>query len=182
MKSFLLRSAVILLGASQLWGCLIVRMTEHRIRLDKSGSGDALMRLIDIRSDGVTDSAVTADFHDMMGSYRDTTVKQFETSSRKITTRQFLLSGDTLIAELAYTFKDITGVEGLRATNEELYVVVAPEREVVKTNGKIETMKQGGVRIIWDRGADRLLYVIRERTMPSSISLGPMFRNEMRKQ
>lgn len=58
--------------------CLLIRTTEHRIRLNENGSGEAMMRLIDIRSDGKTDSALARDYSIMMASVQKEGVVEFE--------------------------------------------------------------------------------------------------------
>lgn len=169
----------LLLAATQISGCLLVRSTEHRIRLNGDGSGDALMRLIDIRSDAETDSVVEEDFSELMKILSDSTVIGFETPDRTITGKQVLLLGDTLVGEVAYMFNRLDDVEGLRKANGELFVVVGPDREVVKTNGRIEQKPDGGVRIVWAKDAVRLHYEIAERLVRPSISLASRYRDRI---
>jgi len=169
-------SALLVLAPFLLGGCLLVRSTEHRVRLNADGSGDALLRLIDIRSDGETDSAVAGDFTLLMGSYDDSTLSSFEDGNRKVIRRQLITSGDTLTAEVAYTFTSLEAVEGLRVTEDEIAVLVDPTREIVRTNGSREPLESGGVRIVWDRDAARLHFEIRERSLPPSVLLGPFHR------
>lgn len=99
---------LILLAAGVLFqGCLLVRTTEHRIKLNDGGGGEAYMRLTDIRSDGVTDSARFHDFGVMMASAELEGIKDFERNGRKVTSKQFLMNGDTLSAEITYTFTEL---------------------------------------------------------------------------
>jgi hypothetical protein len=159
-------------------GCLQVRTTEHRIRLDKDGSGEHLLRMIDIRSDGVTDSAVAHDYRVMISSFDAGVEKEFEAKARHVVDKKLYTRGDTLFGELTYSFKEPAAVEGLRVRENELFVIVLPEREILRTNGKIKEEGGGVQRIVWDRDATRLLYVIRERTLPPSRSLAPYYRGE----
>jgi hypothetical protein len=171
-----LRIILLLVVATQTGGCLLVRSTEHRIRLNEDRSGDALMRLIDIRSDAETDSTEEGDFTELMSIMGDSALMGFEVPGRTITGRQLLVLGDTLIGEVAYTFNRLEDLEGLRATDEELFVVVGPDREVVGTNGRIERRPEGGARIVWPKDATRLQYRIAERVVRSSISLARRYR------
>src|SRR5207249_645777 len=66
---------VLLLG---LPGCLLVRTSEHIITLNEDGSGEGVIRLFDIRSDGQTDSLVKVDFDDLMVAYGSEKVAEFE--------------------------------------------------------------------------------------------------------
>jgi hypothetical protein len=162
--------------ASLLSGCLLIRTTEHRIQLNADGSGEALLRLIDIRSDALTDSAATYDFAVMMTSFQGSGVKEFESTGRKVTGKRMFVRGDTLNAEITYTFPAIDAVEVLRKTNDEIFVVVEAEREILRTNGKVVAGEGHARRIVWKPNAERLSYVIRERVLPASVSLAGRYR------
>ena len=155
--------------------CLQIRMTEHRIRLNDDGSGKAMMRLIDIRSDGPTDSALARDYSVMMASIQKEGVTEFEQGGRKVLSKRFYASGDTLTAEIIYTFPGLEQVEGLKVKEDELFVVVAEGREIVSTNGKVRSWVRGSQRIVWPRDAKRLVYQIHEKAMPKAVSLAPLY-------
>lgn len=152
-------------------GCVLIRITEHRLKLNGDGSGEALLRLIDLRSDAPTDSLITRDFTQMMQAFDKYGTEEFEKGGRKIVNKQFIVRGDTLILEVSYTFTQLEAVEGLRSTKGGLYMVVGEGRELVRTNGRAETWKQDAQRITWDADARRLMYVIREKNLPPSTSL-----------
>jgi hypothetical protein len=156
-------------------GCLLIRTTEHRIKLNDDGSGEAYMRLVDIRSDGVTDSARIRDFGVMMASADKEGVKDFEGPGRKVTSREFVVSGDTLSVQVNYTFRGIDYVEGLKATDDNLYVVINDGREIVRTNGKIRSGENKTRQIVWPRGAKRLMFEIREKNQPAGTSLAALY-------
>jgi hypothetical protein len=156
-------------------GGLVIRTTEHRVRLNKDGSGDAVVKLIDIRSDGVTDSAVVHDFEVMMASFEKSGVEDFEKAGRKVTEKVMYTRGDTLCAEISYAFQSLDAIEGLRITPEEMFVIVAVDREIVRTNGKISKMEENSRKIAWSREASWLAYMIRERHMPPSAPLGSLY-------
>jgi hypothetical protein len=160
-------------------GCLQVSTTEHRIKLNKDGSGEHMLRLVDIRSDATTDSAVAHDFRAMMTFYDDA-AKEFVSRGRTVMEKKLFARHDTLIGELDYTVKELGAIEGLRVTEKELFVVIGPSRVIVKTNGKIRSEESGYQRIVWDRDATRLFYSIREKEMPPTVSLTPMYRGEKR--
>jgi hypothetical protein len=156
-------------------GCLLVRITEHRIRVNESGGGEAMMRLTDIRSDGASDSARVRDFGIMMASVEYDGAKEFERRGRRVTAKQFLVSGDTLSAEISYTFPALESVEGLKVDENGLYVVVPEGREIVRTNGKIQPGERRTQRIVWPKDARRLSYVIREHEGRRAISLASYY-------
>ena len=175
-RSSLLAILVLLLAVVP--GCLQVRTTEHRIRFDRDGSGEHMLRMIDIRSDGLTDSAVAHDYRVMMSSFDAGAEKEFEAKARKIVNKKLYTRGDTLFGELTYSFKEPAAVEGLRVREDELFVNVPAEREILRTNGKIKEEEGGVQRIVWARDVTRLLYVIRERALPPGRSLAPYYRGE----
>jgi len=158
-----------------LQGCLLIRTTEHRIKINDGGGGEAYMRLTDIRSDGVTDSARIRDFGVMMASAELEGIKDFERDGRKVTSKQFLMNGDTLSAEITYTFTDLETLEGVKIKEDEIFVVVNEGREIVRTNGKIRSWERGAQRIVWPIDAKRIMYQIRERSLPPSVSLAALY-------
>jgi hypothetical protein len=169
---FLRRTPLILVFAVSLWpGCILIRTTEHRITLNPDGTGEAVLRLIDLRSDETVDSLVQRDFTIMMSSFEKDAVRDFEQRGRTITAKRMFTRTDTLIAEVAYTFTSLQAIEGLHVTDQELYVVVNENCEVVRSNGTVVAGARGGQRIIWKRSAPRLLFQIRERNLPPSTSL-----------
>lgn len=167
---------VALAGSMVLNGCLFVRETEHRIKLNNDGSGEAWVRLADIRSDGQSDSAVTADLEVMLVSSEGDVEKEFELRGRSLVSKKFVLQGDTLNAELHYTFRKLASVEGLLVTSTEMAIVVAQDREILKTNGTVIAWHQNSQKITWPRDTERLMYRVRERVVPPSVMLGPKYR------
>jgi hypothetical protein len=156
-------------------GCLLVRITEHRITVNNNGSGEAVMRLTDIRSDGSSDSARVRDFGIMMASAEYDGAKEFERLGRKVTAKQFLVSGDTLSAEISYTFPTLESIEGLKIEEDEMFVVVPEGREIVRTNGRIQSGARHTQRIVWPKDIRRLTYVIREREARRGTSLSAYY-------
>jgi len=167
------RLAVIVAGF--LPGCLLVGTSEHLITVREDGTGEAVMRLIDIRSDGRTDSAVNADFDLFIRIAKNERVPEFEQGGRKITGKRLVVRGDTLMAEVSYSFPSLFSLEGVRVSGDEVSVMVGLDREVVKTNGRVGK-GQGGTRITWNRDARRLVYQVRERGRPGTTSLASRYR------
>lgn len=157
-------------------GCLLVRTTEHIITLKADESGEGIIHLIDIRSDARSDSLVRRDFDELMKAYGAKKVNEFEQYGRRITSKRLRLVGDTLMAEITYTFGFLGAIDGLRATKEEIIFVFGPGREVVRSNGKTSRTENDGTRITWKRDAERLLYEVRERELPQSTSLAFLYR------
>ena len=94
------RAGFVVITTALLPGCLLVRTSEHLITVREDGTGEAVMRLIDIRSDGRTDSAVNADFDLFIRIAKNDRVPEFEQGGRKITGKRDVLRGDTLIANV----------------------------------------------------------------------------------
>ena len=155
--------------------CVIVGMTEHRVEFRTDGAGRAWLRLTDIRSDGVTDSSVERDFNIMMDSFEKEGIEDFEKWGRRITNKRFIVHGDTLSAEIEYTFDSMEDIEGLNVMDGTLFIIVPEDREVVWTNGRISPWDRGALRIVWDRNAEFISYHVREKELPSSISLAPVY-------
>lgn len=165
----------LVLAVTSLCGCILIRTTEHRISLNPDGSGEAVLRLIDIRSDETVDSLAERDFRIMMSSFEDDAVKEFEEGGRLVTGKQMFARKDTLYAEIAYTFESLEAIEGLRVTEDELYLIVNDSRDVVRTNGRVEEWQKNLHRIVWERDARRLFFQIREKVLPPSTSLARFY-------
>ncbi len=157
-------------------GCIFVRTTDHRVDVNRDGSGQGFLRLIDIRSDQTVDSLLVRDFEEMMIAYGKPGVAEFEQNGRKITSKAFSVHGDTLILDITYTFSSLEGVEGLRVTPDELYIALGEGREVVKTDGKVSSWLNNTKRIVWATDATTLHYVVREKNLPPSVSLASLYR------
>ncbi|MEK9137208.1 MAG: hypothetical protein AAB393_08800 [Bacteroidota bacterium] len=170
----------VLLLALVIPGCLLVRTTEHIITLKEDGSGEGILHLIDIRSDAHSDSLVLRDFDELMTAYGGEKVEEFEKYTRKITAKRLRVQGDTLMAEITYVFATLEAVDGLRVTQDELGFVFSPEREVVRTNGTMTRTEKERTRIVWERDAKRLVYEVRERQLPPSVSLASIYRRYVR--
>jgi hypothetical protein len=169
----------VLLVAGASSGCLLVRTSEHIITLNENGSGEGIIHLIDIRSDARVDSLVRRDFDEMMKAYGEVKVNEFEQNGRRITAKRLRVRGDTLMAEIAYTFTFLDAIDGLRATEDEIILVFGPGREVVRSNGKTSRTENDGTRIMWKRDAKRLVYEVRERELPPSVSLAFLYGKHM---
>lgn len=169
-----------LLLVSLLPGCILIRTTEHRITINEDGSGEAVLRLIDLRSDETQDSLIVRDFDIMISSFEREGIMDFEKMGRKITDKKFFLRGDTLVAEIHYTFPSLSAVEAIRITPDEIYVVVNAEREVVRTNGVVVPWQEAHKRIQWSKDARRLFYQIREKSLPPSVSLASLYQKRFR--
>lgn len=159
-----------------LHGCILIRTTEHRISVNEDGSGEAVLRLIDLRSDEMADSLVQHDFRIMISSYEKEGAEQFSRQGRTITEKKLFTVADTLYAEIGYRFEQLASLEGMHVTGDEVYVVVPATKHVVRTNGKVEAWTGDAVRIVWKRDARRLLYQITENSLPPSTSLARFYR------
>lgn len=169
---------VLLLGigaALSFPACLLVQTTEHVVKISKDGSGEALLRLSDIRSDGTTDSAIVHDAEVMISSFDKEGVADFERPGRKIRDKAMYVRGDTLFAEISYSFVGLEALEGIRISPQEIFVVVSPEREIVRTNGRVRPGEASTRVIAWKRDATLISYIIREREIPPSTLLGPYY-------
>jgi len=172
--------AALLLTVSIFHGCLLVRTTEHHVRLNADGSGEAILRLYDIRSDAQSDSGIASDVARLLVVANGKGVSLFEQNTRKLRGRQFMISGDTLSMEIDYTFSSYTAVEGLRVNADNLFLVVGPTMDILKTNGKVEDWMEDLRRIVWPRDATRLSYIIREHAPRKATSIVRWYREQTR--
>jgi hypothetical protein len=156
-------------------GCLLVRTTEHIIKINDDRSGEGVIHLIDIRSDARSDSLVRRDFDDLMHLLSAKKVEEFERYGRTISSKRLQVRGDTLMGEVTYIFSSLNGIDGLRLTRDGMSLVFSPEREIIRTNGKLSHNERNETVISWDLDAKRLVYVVREKLFPASASLVPLW-------
>jgi hypothetical protein len=175
------RATVLMIAATLAQGCIVIRSTEQRVWFKKDGSGEGIMRLIDIRSDETTPEGLKADFESMMKLYLETGLEDFENSGRKVTGKNLYASGDTLIAEIRYTFTNVASLDEMRFTNDEIFVVVPAGKVIQRQNGGIESYFGDSQRIVWDRDTPRIMYQIAEKSLPRSTSLARTYLSSMGK-
>ena len=157
-------------------GCLVVRTTEHIVTVHEDRTGEGIVHLIDIRSDAISDSLVRRDFDELLKLYSADKFEEFEKYGRRITGKQLRVRGDTLMAEITYSFRTLDAVEGLRISKEGMFLVFGPDRVVTKTNGKMGQTDKQETSITWDINARRLVYEVSEKRLPPSKSLAALYR------
>jgi hypothetical protein len=175
------RVAALLIAALLAQGCVVIRSTEQRVWFKNDGSGEGVMRLIDIRSDETTPEGVKADFESVMKLYLQTGLEDFENSGRKVTGKNLYVSGDSLIAEIRYTFTNVAALDEMRFNNEETFVVVPAGKVIVRHNGSVESYYGDSQRIVWDRDTPRVMYQVAEQNLPKSTSLASLYLSSMGK-
>jgi hypothetical protein len=175
------RAAALFIVGILAQGCIVIRSTEQRVWFKKDGTGEGILRLIDVRSDETTPEGVKADFESMMNLYLQTGLEDFENSGRKVTGKNLYLSGDTLIAEIRYAFTAVSALDEMRFNNEETFVVVPAGKIIVRHNGSVESYFGDSRRIVWDRDTPRVMYQIAEQRLPPSTSLAPLYASSMGK-
>jgi hypothetical protein len=173
--------SILLCGATFLPGCLVIRTSEHIVTIGANGSGEGIIHLVDIRSDEPADSLVRRDFDALMLAYKSPTVKEFEQDGRRIVSRRLRTRGDTLDAEIAYTFSSPTGaLVGLRMLPDRFVLTFGADRQIVRTNGSTQKTESGGTQITWDSDVRRMTFEVREKVMPASVSLAALYRAVVR--
>jgi hypothetical protein len=177
MKALPIRFAVFLLSAGLLLpGCIVIGTTELRVTFNEGGGATVTMVCSDIRSDAPTDAARLKDYGVMMASLNGDGLRELERrQDLTFIGKRFTTSGDSLNAEVQYFVHRAEDVEGLRITNDAITVVVSAEREIVRTNGTVGRVSPLEQKITWPADARELIYVIRERALPPSVSLATLF-------
>lgn len=171
----LLQILIVLAFTGLTQGCLVVRTTEHIIKINDDRSGEGVIHLIDIRSDAGSDSLVRRDFDDLMHLLSAKKVEEFERFGRTITSKKVQVRGDTLMGEVTYIFSSLNAIDGLRVRRDGMSLIFSPEREIVRTNGDVTHNDKNETIISWDTDAKRLVYVVREKLLPASASLVPLW-------
>lgn len=160
-------------------GCITVSAVEHRIKVNPDGSGIAVIKFLDFRSDAVNDSAYTEDLNQLLDILGQERIEEFEKGGKKILKKELYLSRDSLSLRVEYEFRSLQSIDGIRVSADKIFFVVDESRRVVSTNGEIENQNGGGKRMVWKAGARYFSYLIEDAVSPQGRSLSQAYRQWM---
>lgn len=157
-------------------GCITVSAVEHRIKVNPDGSGIAVIKFLDFRSDAVNDSAYTEDLNQLLDILGQERIEEFEKGGKKILKKELYLSRDSLSLRVEYEFRSLQSIDGIRVSADKIFFVVDESRRVVSTNGEIENQNGSSKRMVWKAGARYFSYLIEDADPPQGRSLSQAYR------
>ncbi len=98
-------------------GCIDFYKVSYEINLDTPDKGTAIVHLYDLRSDAATEKDFETDKQNIFqfALKSDDFLQSMKQEGKNIQSRELQVSGDTLDANVVYSFDSITSVENMRA-------------------------------------------------------------------
>ncbi len=160
-------------------GCIDFYKVSYEINLETPDKGTAVVHLYDLRSDAEKEKDFETDKENIFQTAlkSDEFLQQMKQEGKNIQSRQLFVSGDTLDANVVYTFDSITSVENMQHDAGFFYLTLEPTDSVVATNGEIISSKDRK-RILWDKSMKTLKFEILSNTFTGKEyrMLGPYYK------
>jgi hypothetical protein len=178
MKTAFLTIPVILLLVS-ISGCIDFYKVSYEIKLDTPDKGTAYVHIYDLRSDAVKEKDLETDKQNIFqyALKSNDFLQAMKQEGKNIQFREVHVSGDTLDANVVYTFNSIASVENMQHDAGFFYLTLEPTDSVISTNGEIISTKDRK-RILWDKSMSTLKFEILSNTFSgkSYRMLGPYYK------
>ena len=162
-------------------GCIDFYKVSYGINLQTPDKGTAIVHLYDLRSDAVKEKDLETDKQNIFqfALKSNDFLQSMKQEGKNIQKRELYVSGDTLDANVIYTFDSITSVENMQHDAGFFYLTLEPSDSVISTNGEIITSKDRK-RILWDKSMKTLKFEILSNTFSgkSYKMLGPYYKPE----
>ncbi len=132
-------------------GCLLFHSVSYKVKLDGPTSGTATVLVEDIRSDAMNSEELDLDKKDLFEYIleSDDFIALMEDEGQFITSRELFNNDGMLNGKAAFSFDDITKVEGIVYEEPFYFLTVNLEDSILETNGEVIVSKDYK-RIIWD--------------------------------
>lgn len=132
-------------------GCLLFHSVSYKVELDGTTSGTATVLVEDVRSDAMNSEELDSDkknlFEFILES--DDFITLMEDEGQFITSRELFNDDGKLTGRAAFSFEDITIVEGIVYEEPFYFLTINHEDSILETNGEVIISKDYK-RIIWD--------------------------------
>jgi hypothetical protein len=178
MKTAFLTIPVIFLLVS-FSGCIDFYKVSYEIKLETPDKGTAYVHIYDLRSDAVKEKDLETDKQNIFqyALKSNDFLKAMKQEGKNIQSRELQVSGDTLDANVVYTFSSISSVENMQHDAGFFYLTLEPTDSVISTNGEIISTKDRK-RILWDKSMSTLRFEILSNTFSgkSYKMLGPYYK------
>jgi hypothetical protein len=148
----LLRKILMLIPLIMLMqGCLVFHTVSYEVNLNDDNSGTVNLQVYDIKSDAMNVSELEEDKNQLFNFIlkSDDFVQQLKEEEKNVSDRQLFVSEEKLNGSLAYTFTDITKVEGIQYQEPFYFMTLGLEDSIISTNGEV-IVSEGLKRIMWD--------------------------------
>lgn len=165
--------------ALSLSGCIDFYKVSYTVNLETADKGTATVHLYDLRSDAEKEKDFETDKQNIFqyALNSDDFLQSMKQEGKYIQSRELYAEGDTLNANVVYSFDSITSVENMQQDAGFYYLTLEPTDSVISTNGEIISSKDRK-RILWDKSMTTLKFEILSNTFSgeSYRMLGPFYK------
>jgi len=162
-------------------GCIDFYKVSYEINLETPDKGKAVVHLYDLRSDAANEKDFETDKQNLFQFALKSSdfLQSMKQEGKNIQSREVHVSGDTLDANVVYTFDSITSVENMQHDAGFFYLTLEPGDSVISTNGEVISSKDRK-RILWDRSMKTLRFEMLSNTFTGKAykMLGPYYKPE----
>ncbi len=132
-------------------GCLLFHSVSYKVELDGTTSGTATVLVEDIRSDAMNSEELDSDKKNLFEFILESNdfITLMEDEGQFITSRELFNDDGKLTGRAAFSFEDITKVEGIVYEEPFYFLTINHEDSILETNGEVIISKDYK-RIIWD--------------------------------
>ncbi len=164
MKLVLLTVTGILL-VFNMSGCIDFYKVSYEISMETADKGTATVHLYDLRSDAAKENDLETDKQNIFqyALKSNDFLQAMRQEGKNIKSRELYARGDTLDANVVYSFNSITSVENMQHDAGFFYLTLEPTDSVISTNGEIISSKDRK-RILWDKSMKKLRFEILSNT------------------
>jgi hypothetical protein len=160
-------------------GCIDFYKVSYTINLETPDKGTATVHLYDLRSDAGKEKDFETDKQNIFqfALKSDDFLQSMKQEGKNIQSRELYTTGDTLNANVIYSFDSITSVENMQHDAGFFYLTLEPTDSVISTNGEIISSKDRK-RILWDKSMTTLKFEILSNTFGGREyrMLGPFYK------
>jgi hypothetical protein len=141
-------------------GCLSVEKKEYRFKINADGSGEGMIRFVNIVSQDDNSKDVSfKDYAELVTDYLEGTKFEDDFPNMKVISKKLVEESGMLVGEVSFTFSAADSVGFFRYSNKDcaplMYFLKNTNQTetVMETNGKVITGVTEPPFIIWDSGA-----------------------------
>lgn len=142
-------------------GCLTFKTVEYTITVNKDLSASGVVIFRGIGSDVADPEQRKLDLEGLVeyGLKSTDFINDRRAEGRDIKSRKLYVDNGLLVAEIGFSVKKVSDIEGIYMNEEYIYVDVDPDSQLNSANGEINTYG-GGSQVLWKKGPGKLSFAV----------------------
>lgn len=142
-------------------GCLTFKTVEYTITVNKDLSATGVVIFRGIGSDVADPEQRKLDMEGLVeyGLKSTEFINDRKSEGREVRSRKLYVENGLLTAEIGFSVKKVSDIEGIYVNEEYIYVDVDPDSQLNHANGEINTYG-GGSQVLWKKGPGKLTFAV----------------------